>query len=219
MMRPAFLAAGLVTLGLVWLGPLPGWAGPSFSAHMLMHLGVLAIAAPLLALGMGSRLLPGSLSPAVPLLASAIELLVVSLWHVPAAHEAARANGLVMALEQASFLACGLLLWCTALRDPGFETSQQRNTAAAGVAALLITSMHMTLLGALIALSPRELYRCAPLGEGWAPIADQQLGGALMLIATSTIYLVAGLFQLRRILDPPRARLLRRDLARDNPGA
>ncbi|PPD15944.1 MAG: hypothetical protein CTY25_04430 [Methylobacterium sp.] len=199
MMRRVCFVAGLTILALVWLGPLPRWAGPSFSAHMLMHLGVLAAASPLLALGLASRH-ARPLSPAVPLLASALELVVVSLWHVPVLHDAARSDGLMMLLEQASFLGCGLLLWSSALQRPD-GTQAGGNLAMAGVAALLVSSMHMTLLGALIALSPRELYRCEPPLAGMLPIADQQLGGALMLIATSAIYLAAGLFQLRRILN------------------
>lgn len=198
----AWMMAGLGILALVWLGPLPRWAGPSFSAHMLMHLGVLAVASPLLALGLASRH-AHRLSPAVPLLASALELVVVSLWHVPVLHDAARSDGLVMLLEQASFLGCGLLLWASALQEPD-GTPEGDNLAMAGVAALLVSSMHMTLLGALIALSPRELYRCEPPLAGLLPIADQQLGGALMLIATSAIYLAAGLFQLRRLLRNPK---------------
>ena len=49
-MRRACLALGLAMLALVWLGPLLGAYRESFAAHMLAHMGVVAIAAPLLAL-------------------------------------------------------------------------------------------------------------------------------------------------------------------------
>ena len=49
-MRRACLALGLAVLALVWLGPLLGAYRESFAAHMLAHMGVVAIAAPLLAL-------------------------------------------------------------------------------------------------------------------------------------------------------------------------
>ena len=43
----------------LWLGPLPQLAQQAFSAHMTMHMGVVAVAAPLLALGVaGGRLDP-----------------------------------------------------------------------------------------------------------------------------------------------------------------
>ena len=48
-MRTPWLAAGVLTLALVWLGPLPEMAPRHFSAHMVMHMGIVAIAAPLLA--------------------------------------------------------------------------------------------------------------------------------------------------------------------------
>ena len=44
------LAAGLLLLALLWFGPLPERARGSFAAHMVMHMGVVAVAARLLKL-------------------------------------------------------------------------------------------------------------------------------------------------------------------------
>jgi putative membrane protein len=49
--------------------------------------------------------------------------------------------------------------------------------------------MHMTLLGALLALAPRPLYHA----HASAALADQQLGGALMLTVGGVVYLGGGL--------------------------
>ena len=49
LMRRLLLLLGLLTLAAVWLGPLADAARRAFSAHMLMHMGVVAVAAPLLA--------------------------------------------------------------------------------------------------------------------------------------------------------------------------
>ena len=65
---------------------------------------------------------------------------------------------------------------------------ESNSTRATGVAALLLTSMHMTLLGALLALAPRPLYHTHA-----AALADQQLGGALMLAVGGAVYLGGGL--------------------------
>jgi cytochrome c oxidase assembly factor CtaG len=55
------LAVGLVVLAGAWLGPLRSLASQAFSAHMTMHLSVVAIAAPLIAFGIaGGRLDPVS---------------------------------------------------------------------------------------------------------------------------------------------------------------
>lgn len=196
------LGAGLVILALVWLGPLPAMAEGSFTAHMLMHLGVLAVAAPLLGYAL-PRIWPALGSggwPAAALIASALELAIVWAWHAPALHAFARRSALGLGLEQGSFLTAGLLLWSAAL-SPGSD----RAASGAGVIALLLTSMHMTLLGALVALAQRPFYLCeAPAPWPFAslpPLADQQLGGALMLVVTSAVYLAAGLARLKPMLD------------------
>ncbi len=62
--------------------------------------------------------------------------------------------------------------------------------------------MHMTLLGVLVALSPRVLYAH---GGGAEALADQALGGVIM-IAGGAAYLAGGLFLVQLLL---RARAVR----------
>jgi putative membrane protein len=50
----------------------------------------------------------------------------------------------------------------------------------------------MTLLGALFSLAPRPLY-AHDGASGLSPLADQHLGGAIMLLAGGLSYLVGGL--------------------------
>jgi putative membrane protein len=54
--------------------------------------------------------------------------------------------------------------------------------------------MHMTLLGALLALAPRPLYIHAETFSGLTSLEDQQLGGAIMLIVGGISYLTGGLW-------------------------
>jgi putative membrane protein len=61
---------------------------------------------------------------------------------------------------------------------------------------MLLTSMHMTLLGALLILAQRPLYPSAVCGGP----ADQQLGGMIMLGIGTPIYLVAGVVLTARAL-------------------
>lgn len=200
MRRALPLAAGLAVLSLLWLGPLPGRVSHSFLAHMTMHVGVLAVATPLLAMGLPVwRAWPAlAASPAFVLAASLLELIVVWTWHAPAAHALAVGSATGLAAEQASFFLCGLLLWSSALRP----AARNPEHAAAGVLALLLTSMHMTLLGALIALAERLLYHSGGHAavHGLDALQEQQLGGAAMLLAAGTIYLLAGLWTLRSLL-------------------
>lgn len=194
MMRRVNLILGIVALAGLWFGPLPQLAKASFAAHMGLHMGVVAIAAPFLAFGIaGSAVDPISKWPAFfpPIPISIIELLVVWAWHAPALHHAARHGVGGLMLEQGMFLLSGFLVWISAF---GGTSTQRRYRAGAGITALLLTSMHMTLLGALLALTPRALYVHAGHSSGLTPLEDQHLGGAIMLLIGGISYLAGGLW-------------------------
>jgi putative membrane protein len=193
-MRRALLILGALALAAVWLGPLPGLARNAFFAHMTMHMGVVAVAAPLLALGIaGARLDPVRRAPRLfsPVPASILELVVVWAWHMPALHHAARHSAAGLVAEQGTFLLSGLLVWLSAF---GGDRGGRGPRTGAGVVALLLTSMHMTLLGALLALAPRPLYAHAHGLFGLTPLEDQHLGGAIMLLVGGVAYLLGGLW-------------------------
>jgi putative membrane protein len=58
----------------------------------------------------------------------------------------------------------------------------------------------MTLLGALLALTPRPLYQHTGGFSGLTPLEDQHLGGAIMLLVGGLSYLVGGLGLTARLL-------------------
>lgn len=200
-MKKAALIAGLLVLALAWGGPLPGIAATSFTAHMIVHMSVVAFAAPLIAIGItGTRLDPSPRLPWLfsPVLAAMREFAIVWGWHMPLPHIAARQSGLANVAEQVSFLAGGLLLWLSCLnRAAG-------GGALMGTLGLLLTSMHMTLLGALIAFANRPLYvrDGVPIcgSDPATAVADQQLGGVIMLFAGGLVYLVGSLFLMARVV-------------------
>jgi putative membrane protein len=194
-MRTGFLATACAVLASVWLGPLPELARHSFAAHMTMHIAVVAVAAPLIALAIAGtpgdpvRAMPRVVAP-IP--ASMIELVIVWAWHVPALHHAARHQLGALLSEQGSFIAAGVLLWISAI---GGTREQRRLRAGAGIVGLLFTSMHMTLLGALFALANRPLFHHEPDSVSLlAPLADQHLGGSIMLLVGGASYLAGGLW-------------------------
>jgi putative membrane protein len=197
------LVCGCLTLAAVWLGPLPQLAQQAFWAHMTMHMGVVAVATPLLALGVaGGQLDPVRKAPRLfaPIPASALELVVVWAWHTPALHHAARHGLAGLAIEQGMFLLAGLLVWLSAC---GGDAEQRGNRTAAGVVGLLLTAMHMTLLGALLALTPRPLYAHVNGFAGLTPLEDQHLGGAIMLLVGGISYLCGGLWLTVGLLRDP----------------
>jgi len=111
-MRNAWLILGMLALAGVWLGPLPQLAHGAFFAHMAMHMGVVAVAAPFLALGIAGRSHDPvrrwpALFPPIPI--SLVELVVVWAWHAPALHHAARHSAAGVVAEQGMFLLAGLL--------------------------------------------------------------------------------------------------------------
>ncbi len=201
-MKRLALPTGLALLALVWLGPLLRTWGESFLSGMFAHMAVVAIAAPLIAIGLPKQWRPGASMPAIlPIFASLFELLAVWGWHAPAMQALADASDVIRIVEQASFLIAGLALWMTA-----FAVPSTRIQAASGAVALLFTSIHMTLLGALLALSPRPLYGLADVtcfGTVLSATQDQQLGGVVMLLIGAVVYLAGGLSLAARLLLLP----------------
>jgi putative membrane protein len=202
-MRRALLMFGSLMLAAVWLGPLPQLAQQAFYAHMTMHMGVVAVAAPILAVGVaGGRLDPVRHAPRLfaPIPASVVELVVVWAWHAPALHHAARHGAEGLVAEQGTFLLAGLLVWLSAFGGDARRSGPRR---AAGVVGLLLTSMHMTLLGALLALTPRPLYAHTGGVAGLTPLQDQHLGGVIMLLVGGLSYLLGGLWLTAGLLRGP----------------
>ena len=196
---------GLALLLLAWAGPLPRFVPESFAAHMALHMGVVGIAIPILAAGIAPMVAdhPWLRSQlALPIAVSLFDLVVVWGWHMPALHHASRSSVWALALEQASFALASLLVWVLALASPRGRRAQ---AALAGALTLFFTSMHMTLLGALIGLAPRPVYsgHSHHNGFGLSEMADQQVGGVIMLAIGGIIYLWGGLALVARALKRP----------------
>lgn len=197
------LYLGLLVLALCWLGPLPAMSRTAFSAHMLLHLGVTALAAPLLAIGLaraGLRMGRTDRAGRWMLLAFSAEMLVVWGWHLPALHEAAALNVWAFVLQQASFLAVGLGIWLL-----GFAARSRADVAGA-MLGFFLTFAHMTMLGVLLVLAPKLIYPAELcLGAfGFEQLEDQRFGGILMASWSAILYLAGTLVLGARLLDDQR---------------
>lgn len=186
MTRIALLIAGVIVAIGAWTVPQSIGALEPFSQHMVRHMALIAVAAPLLAAGSHDAVRGVHVSP---LAATVFEFLVVWGWHLPAMHEWSAVSTAALVAEQASFLLAGLLLWRSV-----FEFGR----GLAGAGGMMLTSMHMTFLGALLILSPRILYGAICFGVD--PLSDQRLGGMLMLALGTPVYLLAGLILVGREL-------------------
>lgn len=199
MRRGALLTAGCASLAVAASGAVAPFSIGPFTLHMIVHVTIMVIAAPLLTFALaGSRFDPTRRWPALaaPIAAMLAELFVVWGWHLPLLHHAASESATVLAAERLSFLVVGVMLWLSVL---GGRPAERQARLGTGVIALLLTSMHMTLLGALITLAPRALYHQPTTA---ASLMDQQVAGLVML-AGALGYLVGGLWAMRCLLLPP----------------
>lgn len=194
------LLLGVAILIGLWSSPLVPLARRAFSAHMMLHLSLVTIVCPLIAVpALRFRLVQIVLRPTVPtaLAASAFDLFITWGWHAPILHEAAARHMPVFIFQQASFVTAGLLVWGVSF------AGQTRRDAGLGVMAMAMTFMHMSMLGVLLAITPHLIYSpdVCQGAFGFSRLADQQLGGALMAVWGGLPYLSGTLVLLTRLLQ------------------
>lgn len=171
----------------------------AFSPHMMLHIGVAAIGAPLVAIGLlraGIHPRDGGRAWAAALAASLFEMVAVWGWHIPLPHDAAARNDLAFIAEQASFVAGGLAVWMVSF------SGRSRIATGIGALILLMTFVHMAMLGVLFTLAPIVIYApdVSRGAFGLGGLADQRLGGALMAVGGSASYLAGGTWLMYKFL-------------------
>jgi putative membrane protein len=177
--------AAVVVLALVFVSPLCALSAALFSARVVHHVLLVAMAAPLLALALPAR--AGSSAGLPFLLATA----TLWLWHLPAAYDAALADKGLYWVMQASLLAAFLWFWRAAFSRPG----------GAGAGWVFLAYLSMGLLGALLTFAPEALYRTHATSTspwGLTPLADQQLGGLIMWMPAGVPFAFWGVLLARR---------------------
>jgi putative membrane protein len=208
----ASFGAGWLVVALALLSPLHDMSEQLFSAHMVQHELLMALAAPLLVLGrpmiailwaipprgrqLAARAARNSTVRVVwaavtrPFDAWLIHGLAIWLWHVPALFEATLYSDSVHALQHASFLGSALIFWWSVIHV------QRRAARGMSIVYVFTTAVHTGILGALMTFSRAVWYPAYATGAakwGLTPIADQQLAGLIMWIPSSFVYLVAAL--------------------------
>jgi len=213
--RARCFSGALVALGLALLSPLDALSGSLASAHMVQHLLLLLVAAPLLALSAPSsailrgsplalrrasgrwrrrlRLTHGNLGalrhPAAVWLLS---VGVIWFWHAAAPYDATLDNQLLHVLEHGSFLVTAVLFWQVVVGVRGAAW------VSGGLGVLLVFAMAMqsVFLSVLLTFARTPWYSgyaatTAPWGLD--PLTDQRLAGVIMWIPAGVIYLVVAL--------------------------
>lgn len=188
-------ALAMLVLSIIFVSPLCALTVALFSARVVHHVLLVAIAAPLLALALGPprRTLSGLLMPLVLL-----HTVTFWLWHAPDAYGLALASTPIYWLMQITLLGSALLMWRAVLvASPG-----------RCIGALLLLTVQMGLLGALLVFANRPLYMphlSTTLAFGLDPQADQQLAGLVMWVPASLPYLAIALMRLLALLRMPQA--------------
>lgn len=180
-------ALSVLVLVVAFVSPLCALSAALFSARVVHHVLLVAVAAPLMAMACPRRAV---LSGTIPFLISAV---VLWAWHLPPAYDLALSHVAIYWVMQASLLVTTVVFWQAVLHP--------RQGGGAAVLLILAAYMQMGLLGALLTFAPEQLYAIhavAPLAWGMAPLADQQLGGLIMWVPASLPYILLGTLIARR---------------------
>lgn len=203
------LVAVLIALG----SPLGALSGSLLTAHMVQHMLLTLVAAPLFVLGFPLSIFPLALSPTSrrllgkwwnqaatllrigemarqPLLAWFANAVLLWVWHLPGVHEAALGNNLVHSVEHLSFFGGGLIFWWTLFQPD----EHKRPKFAASILYVLTTALSSTGLGVLMTLTAQPwypIYSTTASTWGFAPLDDQQLAGLVVWVSSGAIYMIA----------------------------
>ncbi|MBB4659656.1 cytochrome c oxidase assembly protein [Parvularcula dongshanensis] len=171
------LFAVLAVAGLSLLACLPLATG-HLSRHMIVHILLMSVAAPALALlGQTSRSRRFDL-PLLP--ATLLQLGVFFAWHSPPGLALGMSGPLAMLAMQGSLLLVAFVFWRAVLR------AADRHPFGA-VASLLVTGKLICLSAVIWVFSPRVLFGAASEGA----LDDQHLAGLIMLTACPLTYIAA----------------------------
>jgi putative membrane protein len=226
-LRSLWFYGGLVVLLIAVVSPIDYWADSYFFVHMIQHL-LLMFAAPVLVVAGAPWQpmlagLPGKLGKYAtgqvmaggwsrPLRAAGGFLLrpwvaVISfnlamvLWHLPGPFDLGTTNGAVhIWLMHGSFFVTGVLFWLQFIPSPPFRTTMSRAAQASG---LVVTNVQMWILAMsmsfLSSTSWYSVYAHVP-GVTFPPLADQQLGAAILWVCGDFWAVPAMIYVVRRML-------------------
>jgi putative membrane protein len=199
--RKASFIAGAVVIFVALGPPLDDWSDHYLLlAHMVQHLLLIMLAAPLLLYGTPARLLEpltrNRITNSVgywltrPVIAYAVANAVFVLWHVPMFYEMALRSQPVHVVEHAMLLGTALLAWW-----PILGPLPQWPRLALPLHSLYFFAMTLpgSAVGAFITFADPGLYAPYDTAKrifGIDLATDQQAAGLLMWVAVGTIYLL-----------------------------
>jgi putative membrane protein len=205
----SFLGA-VLTLIAALVSPLDALSESLFSAHMVQHLILMLVSAPLLVISdfqlallwtlprRRARLLGSGFNQSRPVsgvwrvlnnpvLVWILFTMVMWLWHAPLFFQAALHNELIHTLEHLTFLITAMLFWWVLFK----HTRPDHIHYAMTIPFLFLTVLQSGILGALMTFTSQPWY---PYYSdfvaywGLTPLQDQQLAGLIMWMPGGAVF-------------------------------
>ncbi len=202
---------GLLAILLALVSPIDAYEGQLFSIHMVQHMLLELVAAPLIVMAAPITLALRVASPrgrgwilavlhshvlrwlAFPLTAWLLFAAVNWGWHFSSLYDVALENDLVHYVEHLTMLGAGLLFWWPAISP---DPMPWRMPHPVRLLYLFLALPQNSFLGVALLSSESVLYsHYLTTVRDWGPdpLADQQLGGTLMWVMGDMVFLAATL--------------------------
>jgi putative membrane protein len=197
-LRVPACAAGLAVLWTTTASPLAHLDHQLLTAHMVMHLLVMTLAAPLVLFG-ARPILPRWR----PKITSCwlIGSVTVLLWHVPAVFQLTLESHFWHQFELASFFVAGIVFWWPIIQlhpSSGWSLPVY----------LFLATLPCDVLSAFLVFCGHAVYRPYVARDhgmlGLSPLDDQAMAGALMWVTVTFAYLIPALVLTARLLSSER---------------
>ena len=200
---------GLAAILLALVSPVDTYENVLFSVHMVQHMLLEMVAAPLIVLSAPITLMLRASGPSArrailavlhsqparwltfPLVTWFLFAGVNWGWHFSGLYNLALENDLVHYLEHASFLAAALLFWWPAI---GPDPQPWRMPHAVRLMYLFLAMPQNSFLGVALLSTQRVLYlHYVTVVRAWGPtpLDDQHLGGTVMWVFGDMVFLAA----------------------------
>jgi len=224
--RVASFTLGLLLIWVATASPLAALDHDMLTAHMVQHLLLMTFAPLLILLGasvetfvyglpdlfvqvMGQWFQTTGLHqvwsavthPAICWLGAASTLIV---WHIPAMFALGLRSQMWHGIEQASFLATGLLFWWPVVQS---LPSRLKWPESAMLLYLFLATLPCDILSGFLVFCDRVVYPVFLLSShpsGLSALEDQQCAGALMWTCVTVVYLIAAAIVAVRLFLPHR---------------
>lgn len=201
------------------LSPIDDLGDDGLAFHMLQHLLIADLAAPLMLIGLRNPMLAFFLPREVlvplarsrlrgalrvlrrPLVALPVYVLVLYGWHFGVFFEAAVRHPLVHALQHTSFIAIGVLVWWSVL-EPKRRRLRGELWKIGHILAARFLGMFLGMSFVLIRTPIyTDVYGSGERALGLSPIHDQQLAGGMMVVLDILLMVFALAFFFQRAGD------------------